>query len=249
MESITKFKVVQDFIEVKKEEFSHLPLFKFMQDQSITPIQRLAIIPCIAPFAMNFGDLNKYFLREQPPSNYIQELINTHTFEDDHHWVWFLEDIQKLGFDKTQSFSDFLKFMWSDETKATRLICSRIAVLLSLNSDPVLRLSIAEAIEATGHIMLFNSAQIIQELQKTTKQKYRYFGRSHFEVETGHPIGTDDIEQIVNKLEIEEENRVKAFKLVEIVFELFTEIAEEFLQYALIHKDDFKVKEEGDLVA
>ncbi len=58
-------KEVLELIAQKQQEFAQLPLFKFMQDRRIAPRQRLAFAPCLAPFAMNFKDLNKYAFREE----------------------------------------------------------------------------------------------------------------------------------------------------------------------------------------
>ena len=231
-------KEVLAFIEVKKHEFSQLPLFKFMQDRSIDPRQRLGFAPCISPFAMNFGDFNKYVLRENNPTSRIQELINIHTYEDDHHWLWFLKDLEKLGFNHSLKFNDALKFMWSEETKKTRLVCNKIAQLYSPEKEPLLRLSISEAIEATGHVILFNTAEVIKDLEPITQQKYSYFGLSHFAVETGYPMGTENVEEYILSLELTEETRMKAFELVEKVFDAFTEVIYEFEAYLHTHTLD-----------
>ena len=228
-------KEVLALIEHKKQEFAQLPLFEFMQDKSIDPRQRLAFAPCVAPFAMNFADLNKYFLREEPATSKVQEIINKHTYEDDHHWMWFLEDMEKLGFNQSLKFSDSLKFMWSEETKKTRQVCNQLA-LYTFKADPILKLVVVEAIEATGNVVLFETAQVAKELQQITKQRYRYFGEYHFVVETGHATGTSDIEQFIESIELTEDTRKKAFELVEKVFEVFTESINEFLEYVKTHK-------------
>jgi hypothetical protein len=83
----------------KKQAYSNLPLFQYMRDSSLTEEERLAFYPCMAHFIMSFGDINKYMLREEPPSNTYQERVNIHTYEDDRHWPWYLEDFAKLGFE------------------------------------------------------------------------------------------------------------------------------------------------------
>ena len=47
-------KEVFALIEKKQQEFAQLHLFKFMQDTSLTPRQRLAFAPCLAHFVMSF---------------------------------------------------------------------------------------------------------------------------------------------------------------------------------------------------
>lgn len=228
-------KEVLSLIEKKKHELEQLPLLKLMDNDEIDPLQRLAWIPCLAPFAMNFGDLNKYVLRQEPTTSKIQQIINIHTYEDDHHWIWFLEDIKKLGLDYSIPFSDSLRFMWSKETHKTRLVCHKIGLLYTFNTEPILRLCISEAIEATGHVILYRTAQIAKILTEDSKLKYRYFGQSHFDVETGHPMGTENVESFIASLEMTEDTKKTAFELVDAVFVAFTEMFHECMDYVNNH--------------
>lgn len=223
-------KSVLDFIDKQKQEFSQLPLFQFMRDESIDPRQRLSWAPWVAPYAMNFGDLNKYVLRQEPTTDKIQALINVHTYEDDHHWLWFLEDLEKLGFNPSLKYSDTLRIMWSKQTEKSRLICNKLGVLFESQSDMLLRLAITEAIEATGHVILFLTAEVSKQLEPITRVNYHYFGPSHFAVETGHPTGTENIEDFIESLELTEKTRQQACDLVKQVFDLFTEVVQELME-------------------
>ncbi|MBW4634436.1 MAG: hypothetical protein KME30_21755 [Iphinoe sp. HA4291-MV1] len=227
-------KEVLALIEKRKQEFAQLPLFKFMQDKSIDPQQRLAWAPCVAPLAMNFGQLNKYDFRKEPTDDPIQQIINRHTYEDDHHWVWFLEDLEKLGFDNSIKFSDVLRFLWGKETYKTRQICHQIA-LHTFRCEPIVVLAAIEAIEATAHTAFTMTVQVTQELQQITKQKYLYFGEHHSHVETGHITGTDDVKQFLEEIQLTQEQRAKVFEVVEKVFEVFTEAIHEMMAYVEKH--------------
>jgi hypothetical protein len=222
-------KKVLSFIEEKKYDFSQLPLCHYMRDNSIDPRQRLSWAPWLAPYAMNFGDLNKYVLRKEPTTDKIQKMINVHTFEDDHHWRWFLEDLETLGFNPRLKYSDALRLVWSKQAEKSRLICSKLALMFESQSDSLLRLAITEAIEATGHVILFLTSQVTKQLQPITQENYRYFGPSHFDVETGHPTGTENVEDFIKSLELTEQTRQQAYELVEQVFELFTELIQELM--------------------
>ena len=219
-------------IKQKKSEFAQLPLFEFMRDSSIDPRQRLAWAPCASSFAMNFRDFNRYILRDKTSRDKIQTIINQHSYEDERHWLWFLEDLAKLGFDLSMKFSDSLRFLWGEETKITRQICNKLALLYILQTNPIHKLVIIEAIEATGNVAFFETSQVAQEIQQITHQEYRYFGAYHFSSETGHAMGTEHIEQFIENIHLSEENRQQAIKLVEQVFELFAEFTNELLAYA-----------------
>lgn len=227
-------KEVLSFIERKKEEFRQLPLMTYMQDKSISPEQRLAFAPCIAPFAMEFSHFNKYVLRQESSSLPAQILINKHTHEDERHCYWFVEDLETLGFNQEQSIGSLLKFLWGKDTKVSRHVCPQLELCLmeAEQTDPNLRVVVSEAIEATGLVMFERTTAVTQELRQITQKKYLYFGRFHLELETGHLTGTDNIERVLESIELSEESREKAFELVDKVFGIFTELTYELLAFA-----------------
>ncbi|AFY46425.1 hypothetical protein Nos7524_0514 [Nostoc sp. PCC 7524] len=224
-------KEVLALVEQRKQEFAKLPLFEFLQDTTIDPMQRLAWVPCVAPFAMGFGELNKYDLRKEPTNDPIQAIINKHTYEDDHHWAWFLEDLEKLGLNYSMKFSEAMRFFWGEETRKTRQVCHQIA-LYAFQAEPVVVLAALEAIEATGNVALSCTAKVSAELQEITDKSYRYFGAYHLRVETGHTTGTQGIEEFIANINLTEEQNAKALEIVEKVFEVFTEAMQEMMNYA-----------------
>jgi len=229
------FQDVLDFIETKKAEFAQAPLFQFMQDSSISPLQRLGFSPCIAHFIMSFGDLNKYVFRDET-SNFdlVQNAINEHTYEDDHHWHWFLRDLQVLGFDRPKSFVDTLRFLWGKDTCITRQLSYQLSAY-TLNADPIVKMAAIEAIEATGNILFSYTTQVAQELQSITQQEYIYFGKFHLTVETGHAIRDDNSEFQLASIPLSLEMRQLALDVVNDVFDLFTAWLNEMLIYAKLH--------------
>ncbi|KAB8319208.1 iron-containing redox enzyme family protein [Tolypothrix campylonemoides VB511288] len=227
-------KEVLALIEKRKQEFAQLPLFQFLQNKSIDPRKRLAWAPCVTPIAMSFEDLLKYDFRKEPTDDPIQELINKHTEEEDNHWMWFLEDLEKLGFDYLMKFSDSMRFYWGEETYKTRQVCHQIA-LHTFRSEPIVVLAAMEAIEATANVAFALTAQVAQELQQITKQKYRFFGQYHVGVESAHTVLTNDAKQFLESIQLTQEQRAKAFEVVEKVFEVFTEATNEMRTYAEKH--------------
>ncbi len=223
-------KEVLAHIEKKKQEFAKLPLFEYMRDTSIDPRQRLAWVPCAAPFVMGFRDLNRYDLRKEPTADVIQELINRHSYEDESHWIWFLEDLEKLGLNKPMKLNESIKFLWGKETYRVRQVCHQIA-LHTFDKEPIVVLAGIEAIEETGNIAFGLTAQVVEELQNITNDSYSYFGRKHFDVENGHAMGTDNIEELLNQIILTDNQKIKSFELVEKVFNLFTLAVNEFMDY------------------
>lgn len=221
-------------IEKKKQEFAKSSLFEFMRDESIDPRQRLAFAPCVAHFAMSFGELNKYVFREEPTDDPLQAIVNNHTYEDDHHWLWFLQDLETLGINKSVKFSDALKSLWNEETKASRWLTYQI-FRHAFGASPIAKLVILEVIEATGNVFLLTAAPLAQELRTITQKELLYFGCFHLAVETGHTTGNPEVEQLIKNTQLTIESRQQAFEVVENLFEAFTKLTDELLAYAKTH--------------
>ena len=203
-------KELLELIDNKKQEFAQLPLFEFVQDPSISPEQRLAFAPCLSFFAMSFKDINEKALRADSNHNKLQELINQHTYEDCYHWVWFLGDMQKLGHNQSSNSNDTLRFLWGEETKATRSLSYKLYGY-TFEADPILKLAAIEAIEATGNVFLSCVAQVATELEAITKQKYLYFGEHHLDRENGHTTDSDEGHQFIENIQLTEENSPTGF--------------------------------------
>ncbi|MGG6265312.1 hypothetical protein ACQ4M3_13885 [Leptolyngbya sp. AN03gr2] len=223
-------KEILELIEKRKQEFAQLPLFQFLQDRSIDPRKRLAWAPCVVPLVMGFGELNRVDLRREPTDDKIQQLINQHTHVDDHHWIWFLEDLEKLGLDHQMKFSDAMRFLWSDSTRKTRQVCHQIA-LHSFKAEPIVVLAGIEAIEATGNAAFSKMSEVANEFRQLTNQECRYFGRYHLAVETGHTMGTEEIENFLETIELTPEQQEQAIEMVEMVFRVFTDAMNEVLEF------------------
>mgnify|MGYP001802257076 CR=1 FL=1 len=225
-------KEVLTFIQDKQHEFSCLPLFSFLKDTGISPRDRLNFGPSFAVFAMNFKDLNTYILsKEVSRRDSIQRMINQHAKEDSQHWEWILEDFDKLGFSNTLSTNEALRLFWSKKTEASRQHFYQMVQLIH-ESEPVFTLVIIEAIEATGNVFFDALSKVAQELQDKTGMEYRYYGKFHLSVETGHAMGTSDVEDALNSISLTKEENEKACALVEKVFSGFSELLNEYYIYA-----------------
>ena len=56
--------------------YSTRPFFQFLRDESYTARERLAFVPCMAPFVLDFGDLNAHVLRDETSTDPLQALVN-----------------------------------------------------------------------------------------------------------------------------------------------------------------------------
>lgn len=219
-------------IMAHKKAYSKLPLFNYMRDESINPWQRLAFYPCMAHFIMSFGDLNKYVLRVEPTEDEHQALVNAHTYEDDHHWPWYLEDFVKLGFDGARRNREDLEALWSDEASVNRVLMYRLSAMI-LNATPIQKLAIIEAIEETGNVLFALTAELANQITALTGLEFRYLGDHHLGKETGHAMGSDH--KILVGIALSDEQRTEILGMVDQVFAWFEKWTEELLEYAKNH--------------
>ncbi|MFK8181823.1 MAG: hypothetical protein AB8B99_00515 [Phormidesmis sp.] len=220
------------YIEGKKASYERLPFFNFLRDRDISPQQRLAFAPSFAFFVMGFGELNKHAFRQEPTTDEVQIIINQHTYEDDSHWIWFLEDLEKLGADESLSFSKTLKFLWSQENNFSRWTTYRL-YQLTHQAAPIQKLVVIEAIEATADIFLDLTSQIAEQLQTEGETACKYFGQHHLDIDSNHTMHSDDADHKVEDIVVLEDFKARAYELVDEVFALFTDFSDSLHQYSL----------------
>ncbi len=145
----------------------------------------------------------KYTLRQEPTNDKIQALLNQHTYEDDFHWQWFLEDIQKLGFNFSLQFNDSLEFLWGQKTKSSRLLTYQLYQYIA-QSEPIEKLVLLEAIEATSDVLVSATQKVVEELRLTTNFEYKYFGDCHFDAESNHNACSQESHLLIENIYISE---------------------------------------------
>jgi hypothetical protein len=213
-----------------KRDYATLPLFEFMRDELLSPRERLAFYPCMAPFILAFGDLNKFVMRNELSTDPYQQLVNTHTYEDDHHWPWYLEDLTTLGFDQSASTMQVLLFLYSDRTKVNRMLSAKLAHLL-YDATPVEKLAIIEAIEETGNVLFALTAALARRIEAEEQISLRYLGDFHFNLETGHAMSGADHRELA-AIPLNDVQRERCLTQVAKVFEFFEEWTYELLTFA-----------------
>lgn len=216
-------------IFAKKRLYNELPLFQFMRDKNIDAAKRLSFYPCMAHFILSFGDLNKYVLRSEPAADCWQQMVNEHTYEDDHHWPWYLEDFHKLGFDLPTRPTDLMKFLWGEETHKNRVLMYRLTAMIA-QANGAERIAIIEAIEETGNVLFTTMLEIAGALEKRYDVELRYCGTHHHALETGHAAAAEH--RKIAAIELDAESKARCMAWVDEVFEIFADWTNELLAYA-----------------
>lgn len=223
-------KTVLAHILRRKRDYARLPFFEHLRDERLSARERLAFFPAMANFIMDFGDFNRYVLRDETSADPHQRMINAHSYEDDHHWPWYLEDFAKLGFDAGATTPvQMMNFLWDDAFACNRLLSHRLAHLVWL-SRPAERLAVVEAIEETGNVLFSCTAKLAARVQHELGVELRYLGEFHFAKESGHAMNSDHAELMA--IELDAATREQAIQRADKVFELFEGWTQELLAYA-----------------
>lgn len=211
-------KAVLAHIMRRKLAYAELPLFVHMRDESLPPQIRLSFMRGFAFFVMAFGDLNRHVLRRSPPCDTWQEQVNLHTFEDDHHWPWYLEDFETLGWDRVTTTTDAMRELWSDDTCRCRVLMYDLCAIVADAHGPE-RLAVIEAIEETGHVLFSLTTPLADALQARLGAELRYLGAYHLALESGHMQHADH--WALAAIALSDAQRQHCMALVDRVFDAF----------------------------
>jgi hypothetical protein len=223
-------------IKEKQATFAKAPFFEYLRDTKINPNDRMAFAPCLAFFVMSFGELNRYVLRDEPTTDPIQELVNQHSYEDEDHWIWFLEDLTKLGYDESIKFTESIRFLWSDETRVQRDVV-RWMFQEAESASALHRVVLVEALEATADIFLRTTQTITTEIKNIDGRDCRYFGDMHTLVDTNHTMHTNENSQnFLHSLQFTPEERQEALRIIDKTFDMFGILISDLLAHIKVPK-------------
>ncbi len=218
-------------LEERAREYAGGALFEFLRDTSIPARKRLAFAPAVAHFVMSFADLYADVLTDGPAQNQYQQLVNTHTSEDENHWKWFLADLGQMGFDPKLEYSDALRFVWGKHTRRMRLLSYHMC-RLGLGVDPLQKLVLVHCIEAAGKVTVDNVAKVGREFAAETGAKLVYFGAHHSDTEAAHTLEGDDTRRELEAIELAPAQAAQFAAIVDEAFGYFSAFRDEMLEIA-----------------
>jgi hypothetical protein len=226
------------------------PFFEWLSSDLVPAQDRLAIGPAGALFIMQFRDMNRWVLRFAEPHNEYEWVINLGTLEDEKHSKMFLEDWRKLDLDTRLGWrtSDMLwwLFLSSDQETFRRSGIEFIRLVVDDGGDALIRFGHSEAGEATGHVMLSNTARVAATLSRRTGLEYRYFGPHHLDLESGHVGNTQGVFETVV---LDPARRERSSEACRRMFDIFDDIFDGFLNYAATYLDNGTVPRRPQLPA
>lgn len=222
-------KKMLEYIEQKNQDFGQRKIFGWLKDPQVKPEERFSFAPYMAHFVFSFMDINRFVLRDLNNSDEFQHLVNIHTDEDSHHWPWYLEDLKRMKFDKLQNFTDTLFFLWGDHTIKSRMITYEMTAIAKQLS-PKEKIILVEVIEKTGNVFLGCTADACRDAGKGNS--FLYYGDHHLACETGHTMGTDDIETKLHGIELSAEETAAGIRLIDTIYGLYHDFVDEMYEFA-----------------
>ena len=228
-------RTILEYVDRKASDYQRLPLFAFMQDDSVALRDRLAFVPALAHFVMTFSDLYAHVLREEPAPDSYQELVNAHTYEDGGHWKWFLADLVTLEQDPSERVTETLRRLWGPETLKIRMLSYRIC-RQGLYASSLQKLVLVQCIEAVGKVSLTNAAPIGRALAKQLSKPLVYFGPHHLDTEAEHTLEDQGVRACLEAASVSEEDALALRGLVDETFAAFTDFSAELLAFAIARR-------------
>jgi hypothetical protein len=142
--------------------------------------------------------------------------------------------MEKMGMNYSMPFSDVVRFIWSEHTKVSRSMLP-LFERYTYQADPIMKLVAIEVSEVTANVFFRATNPVAMQLQAMTGHEFRYFGMCHNHIENTHTLHTPASLQAIRDIEIPEEIRQQAMELIDVAFDYFAELVNEFLVYIKTH--------------
>jgi hypothetical protein len=212
-------------IEKRSAQYRDEPLFVYLRDANIDGSERLRFVPWTTHLIMTFSDLMHFVLPVESPSNHYDELVNVTLSEESTHWSWFLADIARLGLDVSMRFTEAVRILWSEETRNTRKVSYEIC-RMSATLEPIQKLVMVTAIEATAGVALEALACAASDVEARLGRRLVYFGNHHLDAERDHTIQENAIRLSLEDVVLDPEARSQMVQIVDRVFDGFSGFAQ-----------------------
>ena len=189
---------ILNLIEEQKQRLDRNPLSDKLSNPAIPVANKMQCIPRLIFFVLGFKDCMK-LLHKAKPTNEAEKIVNTHSEEDQFHWQWFLQDLEKLniGNIQNQTTTSTLSNLWSDELMPVRQMVYTTTRYIQTLHNPILQLILIEVIESGYEAFTKYMSPVIQ--QAGMYDDLQYFGNVHNEAEADHDWNASDEQQALEK--------------------------------------------------
>lgn len=215
-------KTIQNYIEVKQQEFVNHPFFKLLAQ-----LETLEEISCFVPeltfWAMTFQDILR-INEERVTDPYMKKIARHHRLEDAGHEKWFLQDKKYMGevCGNTSCLADNVSWLYSKESRLTRDAAYAIMSEVYRAKDELVSIALLLTLESSGHIF-FN--KVVEQVKKAGyDSNLKYFSSSHLDVEMAHAIFEEEMERKFFERKVPVATRRESLKMIDRCYEAFNKM-------------------------
>lgn len=228
-------------VNLQRQRLWDHPFAKTMRDNDLPALARLSPIPHMTYFIMGFKDI-LFDLQDLQSEDPIQKAVNEHCQEDNGHWKWFLNDLERLNlpenFLKGKTW-DLIATMWSDDHWPTRNTVYNAIHLGRQARSSRLRFIMLEVIEAIFSVYAESINVLVKQMDMW--ETFEFFGRVHYEAENDHSSGSW-LDGRKTKLESVEGMTNDEKKFAEIIIqEMFNDFTSMFSQWYKVQERNMAV--------
>lgn len=221
-----------NYIEEREDALKENVFCKWLEIQQDPTFELYSFAPYQYFMVLGFRDLLHQIKVENPECPH-DEILNQHANEDFNHWLWYLGDLEKIGFElrRKAGISDIIRDLWRQEDFVMRDLIYTISYYIKLKKGSLFNLILIECLESAFKVF-FGS------LRKATshKESYKilnYYGENHFEDESSHSYDVDP------NVEISKELEELGFQAAKEIFDLYEQIFEQWLKRKASYLENF----------
>ena len=166
------------------------PFAVTMRNTNLPAEARISPVPQMTFFIMGFKDI-LFDLQREGEIDSVQKAVNEHCQEDNGHWKWFLNDLERIqvpgNFLDDSKWNIFAE-LWSDNSWPIRNTVYEAIHLGRKASTSRLRLLMLEVIEAIFSVYAESINVLVKQQGKW--ETYEFFGKVHYDAENDHSCGS-----------------------------------------------------------
>lgn len=211
-----------DFCKWIKKENSQIECLK----------ESFSYTPAMLYFILGFRDILNH-LKYKNPINEMELAINQHCIEDEHHWMWYLQDLKTLGVNQQtwgNDWQDLIVNLWNDENRPTRDLVYLCIQLINQYNDVASRFVILECLESTFGVFMNTLKSKYQDSE--VYKKLKFFGKNHQDHEMNHTLGSwiededadtdlNESEILLNSLSLTDDDQKRLSQIINVLFDQF----------------------------
>jgi len=174
-----------EFIKQTAEPFRQHPFHLMLEDDNISHEKRLAGGLLWMPIIMGYSDLNNYVFRDEEKNNdLLQRELNIHTYAEDYHWHWMLEDYRRLGIDLNMSLTNLARLLYSPQLAAGRQFTFEMVRIESLYPKSFHHMAMMKSIEEIS----LQTTKLYVGFKNKDGEEFEFWGTLHYQAEMSHEL-------------------------------------------------------------